>query len=246
MRFLILSDLHSNREALEAVLAAASGQHEQMVCCGDLVGYGADPGWVLDWTRAHVPYVVRGNHDKAAAGLEDLEWFNPSARASALWTRDALDFDQLAYLATLPRGPLIVDRFSLIHGSPVDEDEYLLQAREVDDIQEYLDTDVTFFGHTHLQGGFQVLRHGVRSFQAIAPHESSAVFEVEPDYRYLINPGSVGQPRDGDPRAGYAIYDTAAHVVEFYRVPYDIAAAQARIRAAGLPSNLADRLSRGA
>ena len=245
MRFLILSDLHANRQALESVLEAAAGKYEEKVCCGDLVGYGGDPGWIVNWTRENVPFVVRGNHDKAAAGLEDLEWFNPSARASAFWTHDALDADQLRYLATLPQGPILVERFSLLHGSPVDEDEYLIQAREVDEIREYLDTDVAFFGHTHLQGGFQILRHGVRSFQAIAPHEASAVFAVEPDCRYLINPGSVGQPRDGDARAAYAIYDTSAHLIEFYRVPYDVAAAQARIRAAGLPSNLADRLSRG-
>lgn len=245
MRYLILSDLHANREALEAVMASAAGKFDRLLCCGDLVGYGADPAWMVEWCRTSLEGVVRGNHDKACAGLEDLEWFNPSAKASALWTQAVLSPVDIGYLANLPMGPSLVDGFTLIHGSPVDEDEYLIQAREVAEIRDYLDTDVTFFGHTHVQGGFLVHRNGVKSFHAIAQHESSAVFELEQDSRYLINPGSVGQPRDGDPRAAYVIYNPAERVVEYFRTEYDIPAAQAKIRAAGLPPNLADRLARG-
>lgn len=240
MRYLILSDIHANREALEAVMEAAHAKYDRIVCCGDLVGYGADPGWVIEWAReTRFDALVRGNHDKACAGLDDLEWFNASARASALWTRQVLGSGELAFLANLARGPVGANGFTAVHGSPVDEDEYILHAREAAEAGAYLDTRVTFFGHTHLQGGFQILRNAAR------PLRMSPV-ELEPDWDYLINPGSVGQPRDGDPRAAYCIYSSEDRVVEFYRVAYDVAKAQSKIRGAGLPRSLADRLARGA
>ncbi|MGH9665777.1 MAG: metallophosphoesterase family protein, partial [Bryobacteraceae bacterium] len=131
MRYLILSDIHANWEALDAVLAHAADAYDRILCCGDLVGYGADPNAVVEWVRAKVARVVRGNHDKACSGLEDLEWFNPIARASAEWTLKILSPDNADYLRRLPKGPAAVNGFDIAHGSPLDEDEYLITVNDV-------------------------------------------------------------------------------------------------------------------
>ncbi len=130
MRYLILSDLHANLQALDAVVAAATGRYDQALCCGDLIGYGADPNPVVEWVRGHCTQVVRGNHDKACTGLDDLSWFNPVARHAAIWTQKALTPQNIEYARNLPKGPLIVENFELVHGSPYDEDEYVLAAEE--------------------------------------------------------------------------------------------------------------------
>jgi diadenosine tetraphosphatase ApaH/serine/threonine PP2A family protein phosphatase len=244
VRYLILSDIHGNWEALDAVLGHARGAYDTIICCGDLVGYGADPNPVTEWARANLSAVVRGNHDKACAGLDDLEWFNPVARAAAEWTGSALTPENLEYLRNLPKGPVAVGSFQILHGSPLDEDDYLASLFSVTQIQEYLETRVSFFGHTHLQGGFLCRRAGVRRIGEPWRNEEP-VLEIDPDTRYLVNPGSVGQPRDGDPRAAYALYNPEANVVEYRRVAYEIATAQAKIRAAGLPEILALRLETG-
>jgi predicted phosphodiesterase len=122
VRYLILSDIHSNWEALEAVLADAGGSFDEALCCGDLVGYGADPNRVVEWVRSNVRIVVRGNHDKGCAGLEDLDWFNPIARSAAQWTAAVLAPENLEYLRNLPKGPIPLDSFQILHGSPLDED----------------------------------------------------------------------------------------------------------------------------
>jgi predicted phosphodiesterase len=246
VRYLILSDIHANREALEAVLRDAAGGFDHLVCCGDLVGYCADPRWVLEWARETQCSIVRGNHDKACAGLEDLEWFNPAAKASALWTFANLDEDNREFLAALPKGPARIDRFSVIHGSPLDEDDYLLLARDVVDVAAYLESSLTFFGHTHIQGGFLVDANGILPVRPMSRAQRMSRLELDPETIYLINPGSVGQPRDGDPRAAYAIYAPEDRLVEFHRIEYNIARAQRKIRDAGLPQSLADRLARGA
>ena len=152
MRYLILSDLHSNWEALQAVLAAAKGQYDRIVSCGDLVGYGPDPNRVVDWARNNLDAVIRGNHDRCCAGLEDLEWFNPVAKAATIWTIGQLSENNMEYLRGLPAGPLRVNGFHLIHGSPLDEDEYVITATDARNIFDYLEDGITFFGHTHLQG----------------------------------------------------------------------------------------------
>ncbi len=245
MRYLIVSDIHSNREALEAVVDDAAGSYDRVLCCGDLVGYGADPEYAIEWTRANASQVVRGNHDKACAGLDDLEWFNPAARASALWTHQTIGAEDLQYLTSLLRGPAYEANCSMVHGSPVDEDEYVVNTADAVGIASYLETPVTLFGHTHLQGGFLVHRNGVLPFRPVGAREKSATVELDPDSLYLINPGSVGQPRDGDPRAAYALFWPEKRLVEYRRVTYDVAAAQRKIREAGLPGALADRLARG-
>ena len=245
MRYLILSDIHANWEALEAVLADAEGSYDRIFCCGDLVGYGGDPNRVAEWIRTHVPDVVRGNHDKACAGLEDLEWFNPVARRSAEWTLKNLTEENAGYLRCLPKGPLPLEEFDMVHGSPLDEDEYLITPQDVEQVRPYLDRWLTFFGHTHLQGGFLVHRNGVRRIDK--PYEPNAEesVQLERGAAYLVNPGSVGQPRDNDWRAGYAIYTPEDRLVRYRRVPYDVSSAQAKIIEAGLPEVLADRLAAG-
>ena len=245
MRYLIVSDLHANLEALDAVLAQSAGESDRALCCGDLVGYGADPNPVCDWVRLNCAAVVRGNHDRASTGQDDLEWFNPVARNAALWTLQALSPENAAYILALPRGPVTVETFQLFHGSPCDEDEYVIAAGEANQAFSYLETRVAFFGHTHVQGGFIWNQSRVETILRPPAHGDSQSLPIDPECAYMINPGSTGQPRDGDPRAAYALYDTEANEVTYRRVVYDVAAAQKKIHAAGLPPILADRLSVG-
>jgi predicted phosphodiesterase len=245
VRYLILSDIHANWEALQAVLRDAEGDYDETLCCGDLVGYGADPNRVVEWVRQRAKLVVRGNHDKACTGLDDLEWFNPVARSAATWTIASLTPDNLNYLRNLPRGPAVLDSFQILHGSPLDEDDYLVSNFAVAQIVPYLERQVSFFGHTHIQGGFLCRSGAVLRLARPEGEESRKAFEIEPDVLYLVNPGSVGQPRDRDPRASYLIYAPGERRVEFRRVPYDVPAAQAKIREAGLSALLADRLEIG-
>jgi predicted phosphodiesterase len=242
--YLIVSDIHGNYEALEAVLEDASGRYDRILCLGDLVGYGADPNPVVEWAKSSVVSIVRGNHDRACIGTDLLESFNPAAQVSTLWTRGVLTPGNSKYLEHLARGPLRVTLdgnggFDLVHGSPLDEDEYLVGLEDVLFLGEHLETQLTFFGHTHLQGGFML---APRSVSRVMMHR---VLQLEPDYYYLINPGSVGQPRDGDPRAAYVLYSPEDRTVEFRRVPYDIGKAAAKILQADLPESLAIRLFEG-
>ena len=245
MRYLILSDIHANWEALEAVLEDARGAYETILCCGDLVGYGADPNRAVQWARDNCAAVVRGNHDKAAVGLEDLEWFNPVARFAALWTEQALSVENLSYLRALPQGPLRVESFQLFHGSPLDEDEYLMSALAAAELAQYLQVSVSFFGHTHIQGAFVLGGQEIGWIEK--PEADLDRLEILPEegVLYLINPGSVGQPRDNDPRAAYAFYTPEERRIELRRVRYPIEIAQAKILRAGLPAALAERLAWG-
>ncbi|MBK5291270.1 MAG: metallophosphoesterase family protein [Acidobacteriia bacterium] len=250
MRWLILSDIHGNLEALDAVLDAATADgFDHILCCGDVVGYGADPNAVTAIIRSCTTHIVRGNHDKACVGLDDLEWFNPAARHSAVWTQSVLDAENTAYLRALPRGPFEVGDptsppFQIMHGSPLDEDEYLMQSEEALMMMGYLDTRISFFGHTHVQGGFRFHHGGV---QRLDPKIPSGRLELvlDLDSFYLINPGSVGQPRDGDPRAAWALYTPEDRSILYRRVAYDFRPAQRKIIAAGLPPQLAYRIALG-
>lgn len=239
MRYLILSDIHANWEALQAVLQRAADSYDEIVNCGDLVGYGPDPNAVVDWCRDHNVGIVRGNHDRACALLESLEWFNPVARLSAIWTHQVLTSSNRTFLTELPKGPFLIADFQILHGAPHDEDEYIVSEWQANDAAPHLDLAVSFFGHTHLQGGFAIHRNGIRS----TPPD---YFDIEVDMKYLINPGSVGQPRDGDPRAAYAIYDTDLRSVVYGRVDYDVAGTHRKIADAGLPEVLGHRLYIGA
>ena len=245
MRYLILSDLHANWEALEAVLNHAAGRYDQAICCGDLVGYGGDPNLVVEYVRSHCAVVVRGNHDRACTGQEDLEWFNPVARAAAVWTQQNLSPGNASYVRDLPKGPAFVNDIEILHGSPCDEDEYVVEPDEAAEAFTYLQSRLAFFGHTHLQGGFIWNRERVETIAPVPPDCDREVVDIDPGGGYLINPGSVGQPRDGDPRAAYVLYNTDAAVLSYCRVAYDVETTQRKIRQAGLPPLLAERLAVG-
>jgi predicted phosphodiesterase len=248
MRILILSDLHANATALNAALAAAKGRWEHVVCLGDVVGYGPDPNEVTSKIRELGAKTIRGNHDKAATDLMPTDDFNPIAKAAVDWTRSQLSADNMNWLAELPPGPLQVDGIVLVHGAFQDEDEYVFTPEQA--LEGLLDSTaaVTFFGHTHHQGGFcYSSENNNLEILSLRPRtsESFAALRIDARMRYLLNPGSIGQPRDGDARAGFAIADLEHNVVEFWRVPYDIGDVQKRMRAARLPEALIQRLSLG-
>jgi predicted phosphodiesterase len=246
MRILILSDLHSNGGALDAVLDAAKHRWDLSVCLGDVVGYGPDPNYVTARLRELHTTTIRGNHDKAVTGLMATEDFNPVAKAAVDWTRAELKPEHMEWLSALPKGPLETDGIVLVHGALQDEDEYVFTPEQALDGLLDSNAEVTFFGHTHHQGGFSYQDAHLEILQ-IRPRvmESFAALRVEPTRRYLLNPGSIGQPRDGDPRASFAIADLEHQVVEFWRVPYDIEAVQKRMRSARLPEALIHRLTVG-
>lgn len=260
MRALILSDIHANMDALDAVLAAVPA-HDVVWNLGDLVGYGAQPNEVIERSKALGSIFVRGNHDRAVSGLTSLAFFNPIAARAARWTQQMLAPGQIEWLRTLAKGPVKVaieptsgaeegeDReVSLVHGSVLDEDEYLLSVDDAVSSLRLAPARITFFGHTHRQGGFATnaedwftLRPAYLSADAVEKWD----LELKPGARYLINPGSVGQPRDGDWRSAFAVFDSERKLVELHRVPYDVRQAQARILQAGLPDRLASRLRHG-
>ena len=250
MRYAVLSDIHANLEALAAVLEALAAERiERVLCLGDIVGYGADPAACLAKVAGCQGVSVGGNHDLACVGKLDLGWFNDLARASLIWTRDRLGFPELDQLRRLPltatEGP-----FSLVHGTlrHPQRFEYLVDAAQAIDTLMVCTTLMCLAGHTHLPCFLEYDRQAGRLARILTrPEElADAPFDADPArVRYLLNPGSVGQPRDGDPRASAAIVDTDAARIRVLRVPYDVGAAQRKIRAAGLPGFLADRLAIG-
>jgi predicted phosphodiesterase len=250
VRVLLLSDIHSNVEALAACLAAAPA-YDLVVNLGDIVGYGASPNEAIERSRSLGKLYVRGNHDKASAGLMDLSDFNPIAGLAAIWTREQLTPENLAWLRNLPAGPIQTDQVpgaQFVHGSPVHEDEYLVTLRDAIEPMLVSSVPVTFFGHSHLQGCFSsthVTSDSYRPmYQSVGRAEISEL-QLKSGSRYMINPGSVGQPRDGDWRAACAVFDAENHIVTFCRTPYNLKAAQERILAANLPQRLATRLAAG-
>lgn len=246
MRYLILSDIHANLEAFEAVLASLPpGAWDRVIVLGDLVGYGASPNAVVDRIRELNPLaVIRGNHDKASCGLDDGSSFNQVARLAARWTEDTLTPANREYLRALPAGPLTIDdRLEICHGSPDDEDHYIFDAADAQRALDAGDRQLCLFGHTHLPVVFR--RSGGEYNGFIPEGETELALPLEAGVRYVINPGSVGQPRDGDPRAAFAIYDTEGPTLTLRRVPYPVDAAQRRILEMGLPASLANRLAVG-
>ena len=250
MRALIVSDIHANLEALNAVLDAAAGEYETVWNLGDSVGYGGSPNQVLDRIRPLAELNVRGNHDRVCCGLTSALGFNPVARAAATWTREELAPAHLEWLRAVPQGPLTPAQpgVTCVHGSPLDEDQYILNMRDAWAPLQQMPTDLTFFGHTHIQGGFSQNGHDwheVRPRFRTQNDAESWTMALPPGTRHLINPGSVGQPRDSDWRAAFAIFDDGATQVTYHRVPYDLTASQGRILMAGLPERLALRLREG-
>jgi diadenosine tetraphosphatase ApaH/serine/threonine PP2A family protein phosphatase len=243
MRYLVLSDVHANLEALAATLAAA-GDYDHALVLGDLVGYGANPDDVIDRIRA-LPSatLIRGNHDKVATGLETVESFNHLARHAIQWTASTLSPDRRAWLAALPPGPTAIDEVvEICHGAPFDEDAYIFDELDVRRAFKAMQRPLCLFGHTHVPAAFRF----DTSLQPIGPPRGDRFrLTLDDEATYLVNCGAVGQPRDGDPRAAFGLLDTDARTLTIVRVPYDVATAQAKIIAAGLPEVLAQRLAVG-
>ncbi len=241
MRTLIISDIHANLTALEAVLADA-GPIEAAWCLGDLVGYGPDPNECIDRIR-NLPNLqcVLGNHDAAAVGCIEVEAFNPDARKTVLWTQEKLTQGNKDYLLSLPER-LDLEHISLVHGSPFRPVwEYLLDTRSATISFEFFDNPYCFVGHTHLPVSY-LLPDDRQTAQLIVPERTSSM-TLAP--RAILNPGSVGQPRDHDPRAAYAILDMDKYLWEWHRVEYDIKAVQERMHQENLPERHISRLAAG-
>ena len=241
MRYAILSDIHGNLEALRAVLADADGRADAVLCLGDTVGYGADPLPCVELVAERAQAIVGGNHEHAVTGRMDLRWFNRHARVAAEWTADRLDDDHRAWLGALPLVSEIADA-TLVHASPAQPDDwdYLVSAEDGFRVFAAFSTRWCFVGHSHLPAAWSLGSSGPE-------HAAGAqTVQQERGRRYIVNVGSVGQPRDHDPRAAYAVWDAEAGHVSIRRVTYDHASARDKILAAGLPRFLADRLAFGA
>lgn len=240
MRYAILSDIHGNLEALQAVLDDAASRTDAMLCLGDVVGYGPDPVRCLDAVATRVVAMVGGNHEHAVAGRLSLDWFNPYARAAAEWTHERLDDDQRSYLGGLPLVAEVADA-TIVHASPARPEEwhYLVEPEDGFEAFAAFATRLCFVGHSH--------RPAVWSLGSSGPEYTPGPVDIrlEAGRRYIVNVGSVGQPRDRDPRAAYVIWDVEARRIEGRRVVYDVAATRQKIVQAGLPKFLADRLRVG-
>ncbi len=245
MKYLILSDIHSNQEALSAVLARVKRKRwDKVVFLGDLVGYGANPNQTVDMVRALKPLqAIRGNHDKVCSGIENGEMFNRVALQAAQWTQQRLTKSNLEWLYRLPEGPTVVDgAFAISHGTPIDEDAYIFGEIEALNVFRQTAFPLCFFGHSHFPVVFGLSPDAIHTVLTTSP---TFRIRLEPGLRYLVNPGSIGQPRDGNPLASFGMYDSAAKTVTIYRVPYRVERTQKKILDAGLPAPLADRLALG-
>jgi diadenosine tetraphosphatase ApaH/serine/threonine PP2A family protein phosphatase len=242
MRYAVLSDVHANLEALEVVLAdVAIRSPEAIICLGDFVGYGPDPNACVQRLRGVLAGAVVGNHDLAALERTDVTVFNPYARAAILWTRDQLTDDARAYLGDLPP-QLRRPAFLAVHGSPRDPtDEYLFDAATAKESFESVEFRLGLVGHTHVPAVF--IDDGERVQLVLLASDDP--LELRPANRYIINVGSVGQPRDGDPRAAYLWLDEGNSRAQLVRLAYPIGRTQEKMRAAGLPEVLAERLTFG-
>ena len=243
MRALIVADIHSNLEALQAVMEDASqrgGGFDAVWCLGDVVGYGPDPGPCIDLLRTHDLLCVAGNHDHAAIGKIGVEEFNPYAAAAARWTAAQLKAGHVSYLSNLSEVERCGD-FTLVHGSlrePIWE--YLVNQYAALDTFSRLESPYCLVGHSHIPF-LCAERDSVAAFGPFVEDQPTALGPQ----RLIVNPGGVGQPRDGDPRPSYAIYDSDTATIARYRVTYEIAVTQEKMRRAGLPDYLIQRLSHG-
>jgi predicted phosphodiesterase len=243
MHYAIISDIHSNLEALSAVISKiAELKTDRILCLGDIVGYNANPNEVIDILKSGKALCIIGNHDAVACGLREPNDFNPLAKRAALWTREQLTGESKTFLRDLPR-ELKVDDLFIFHGSIHATDQYMLYKEDIKENFQFLEKltgqpRIGFFGHTHVRTAY------INDRDVISV-DLSFELSLSPSRKYLINPGSVGQPRDYDPRASFLIYDTIEQKVTFYRTDYDIAACQDKIIKAGLPSQLATRLEMG-
>lgn len=241
MKYAVIADIHANLEALQVVIEKALALGcEKFLCLGDIVGYNANPCECLDLLHSlEMEACVRGNHDDYACSDEDLAGFNPQAAWAIEWTREHVSPRQRQWLNSLPYQNLLNPKVTLVHAT-LDMPKswgYIFDKWHAGASFNYQYTQVCFSGHTHVPMIFH-------KFGQIAVEQEKSIY-LEPGHKYLINVGSVGQPRDGDPRASFGVFDTGDRTVELQRVAYDVEACQAKIRRAGLPERLAARLSTG-
>jgi predicted phosphodiesterase len=243
MRIAIFADIHANLEALQAVLERIHALNvDEIVCLGDIVGYNANPNECVDILRKEKILSVLGNHDACASGLEEPYQFNELARRALFWTREHLTEVNRSFLLNLPREKMAHD-YVLFHGSIHNTNRYILSRDDIENNFQSLAglpgaLNLGFFGHTHV-------RTALCDFQGSVSMRKSLELALSPDNRHLINPGSVGQPRDGDPRAAFLVYDSTDRFIIFHRVEYDIRKCQDKVIRAGLPPQLAERLGEG-
>lgn len=239
MRYAIISDIHGNREALDTVLEKIEILAcDKVACLGDIVGYGADPGYCLDRVRDLSDFVVAGNHDFAALGKISIDYFNTHARQATLWTREQLSEEQRKYLDSIPLVVLEKD-CTFVHGS-LDSPQlfdYIQTSYDAFLTMEQMETQLCFIGHSHVPIAFLL--------NEVITYSLDNLIELEGVKKAILNVGSVGQPRDNNPWASFAVYDDEQGQVELHRVPYDVEKSAARIIEAGLPEFLAERLKVG-
>ncbi len=245
MRYLIFSDIHGNLESLLALLNFIKKRRiDHFIFLGDLVGYGASPNEIMEKIQLISPIsMIRGNHDKAVCGLDSVQTFNPIAASAIHWTKEKILKKNMNFLCKLKKGPLIVhNHITICHGAPFDEDHYIFGEFDASEAFLHLKTPLCFFGHTHFPFVYIEKDNVVEGTFLMGSYNE---LRLEKNVNYLINPGSIGQPRDRDNRSACAIYDSNTRKIMFYRFEYDIREAQRKIIEAGLPIALAERLSLG-
>lgn len=239
MRYGILSDIHSNFDALTAVIVELDGLTiDKLVCLGDIVGYGPSPNECCNVLRARDCLAIAGNHDEAAVSAGQADAFNALAREAIDWTKHELSSENREFLAQLPRERSF-DSFVIVHGAPMFHFDYILSVVDAQLAFQRVKAPVTFIGHTHVAEVFFQDDQEQTFHQRLS---AGGRIDVEKEYRYIINPGSVGQPRDRNPQASYALFDDTARVIEIRRVTYDVALVRERMEHAKLPTQLGDRL----
>lgn len=245
MRYLVFTDIHGNLEAFLALLKFIQRKKiDHYLFLGDLVGYGASPNEIIQKIQSLKPItLIRGNHDKAICGQDSIETFNPIAASAIYWTKNNIKKKNNEFLCRLKKGPLIIhDDITLCHGAPFDEDYYIFGEFDAAEAFQHITTPLCFFGHTHFPYVYTEKDNLLEGTFLVG---NSNEIRIEKGMKYLINPGSVGQPRDRNPLAAFAIYDSKAKKMKFYRIKYDIKEAQKKIKQKKLPGALAERLSLG-
>ncbi len=242
MTYGLISDIHGNAEALEAVLSELEGV-EGFLCLGDIVGYGPDPSACLERVRELRNLTcIAGNHDLAAIGRYDLNWFNPLARAAIEWTGQQLTPEEQGYLASLPLREE-VDEAKAVHGSFPEPMGYIMTPQEAQECFDAVSGPLVFVGHTHVAEYYRVL-HNTQFPEQVSLFSGGRI-SLEPQVRYIVNPGAIGQPRDGNPAASFGLWEVEAGTLETRRVGYDVERQQEKMQAADLPDYLIARLSVG-
>jgi predicted phosphodiesterase len=245
MRALIISDIHANLVAFEAVLKDAAGLYDQVWCLGDMIGYGPDPNECVQLLQTLNHLCIVGNHDWAVLGKIDIEDFNPDARFATLWTREQLADDVRQYLESLPTKLVQADMYTLVHGSPRHHVwEYILHPTIAQPNFKQFETHYCFVGHTHSPVIFREADDPDELCEALAPIFNAGPIQFD-NHRLIVNPGSVGQPRDGDARAAYGLLEVEAQTFEYRRVKYPISVTQEKMKGYKFPSRLWNRLAFG-